>query len=201
MLRRMRKNRGFTLIELMIVVAIVGILAILAIFGVRKYLANAKTAEATNSIGAINQAAVAGYERENAAAELKTGASVGTTHALCTSSTIVPAGGGAGVKNIKYTPNPALGSDYHSGGTLAGWTCLKYEMNQAQYYAYQYTAGAASGLGNKAGAPAPGVNGWHAEAVGDLNGDGVLSSFVTGGQIVGGVPITMTQIAVLNAEE
>ena len=49
-----RKAAGFTLIELIIVVAIVGILAVLAIYGVRDYIANTKTAEATNALGLIS---------------------------------------------------------------------------------------------------------------------------------------------------
>lgn len=48
--------RGFTLVELMIVVAIVSILATIAGYGVSRYLAASKTGEAVQMIGAIKAA-------------------------------------------------------------------------------------------------------------------------------------------------
>src|SRR6187455_784174 len=49
-------QRGVTLIELVIVVAMVGILATLATVGYRRYLSSAKTGEATAMIGSIKSA-------------------------------------------------------------------------------------------------------------------------------------------------
>jgi type IV pilus assembly protein PilA len=50
----------------MIVVAIIGVLAALAIYGVRRYVASAKTSEAKNAVGAISRGAAAAFERRRA---------------------------------------------------------------------------------------------------------------------------------------
>ena len=54
--KRRATDSGFTLIELMVVVAVVAILGTLAVCSVRKYILASKTSEATEMIGAIKTA-------------------------------------------------------------------------------------------------------------------------------------------------
>lgn len=201
---RKRRANGFTLIELMIVVAIVAILALLAIFGVSKFLATAKTAEATNTIGQINKLSMQAYEREMATPDLLVagGSGLSNIHALCGTSTAVPLTI-AEVSNKKYTPK--AGGDYlvltpAANDNITGWRCLKHEMNEPQYYQYQYVKGAAPALGAVVGVPAGAA--WIAEAAGDLDGDGTLGRFVTGGGLSAqATPVPFTQIVQQNPEE
>jgi type IV pilus assembly protein PilA len=58
------KTRGFTLIELMIVVAILGILAAMAIPAFTKYIRRSKTSEALMNLRKIFDGSVAYYERD-----------------------------------------------------------------------------------------------------------------------------------------
>ncbi len=64
MLQKLRNKKGFTLIELMIVVAIIGILAAIAIPNFLNYQCKAKQSEAKQSLGTIAKDEVA-YNAEH----------------------------------------------------------------------------------------------------------------------------------------
>ena len=190
MLKKAQK-RGFTLIELMIVVAIIGILAVLAIYGVSRYLKTSKTAEATGSVGQITKNAQEAATREKlASAAISPGTTVAIGSCLCKTSDKVPTA--AVPASEKYQSRQ---SDWN-GDAVSGWVCLRFTMDQPQYYQYEYTATSNCPTVTAAADEIHGI------ARGDLDGNGTTSVFDMAGIVQADRSIAMAPtIAITNETE
>src|SRR5208283_5281172 len=101
-----------------------------AVYGVRKYVANAKTAEAFNSVGQIARDAATAFEKESmGSAVLAVKGTTGVTRALCASASQTVPAASASIKGAKYQSNQALGKDWSAdSATNLGFSCLKFSM-------------------------------------------------------------------------
>jgi len=151
----------------------ISVFAALGIYGVRRYLGAAKSAEATNTLGALTRAATAAYERE----QLGPGNTV--VHALCRSAQPVPS---AVPRGVKYHSSATAGTDWDTGDATSGWRCLKFVLPSPQYFRYSYSAGGPY-KGPARGGPDPGPNGFEVAAEGDLDGNGVTSLYTRVGTV------------------
>ena len=151
---------GFSLVELMVVVAITGLLAAVAIPSFMKYVKKAKTAEAPQQLEKLSGAARQYYIEEH-----HVGASI-TPEPPQFPGTI-------GVTPLlsccDFPGNKCAPSD--AEWDLPSWRALKFSMDDPHYFRYQFTS---NGVGVDAE--------YTAEAHADLDCDGVESTFTARGE-------------------
>ena len=137
----LQNRKGFTLIELMIVVAIIGILAAVAVPGFMKYIKDSKTSEAKSNLKAIAEGASSFYQTEHTLKDgtVYTRQFPNSTH--CKSATSID----NSCKAFNNAPDDIKPAGTKTTLTLTDepWKSLNFAVTAPVYYTYSYK-GAAS---------------------------------------------------------
>jgi len=175
MLQRLKDSKGFTLIELMIVVAIIGILAAVAVPAFMKYMKRARTTEAAPNLKKIFDGAKSYYEK---------GATVQRD------GTVVVVQFPTSITNL--TPGTRCCKNADGSGKCSKtnwedptWSTIGFEISDPHYFQYQF-------LSTGAGLPTAAFT---AGAYADLDCDSAFSTYErtatvdTQGRVVGAASI------------
>lgn len=164
------KQRGFTLMELMVVVVIIGVLSAVAIPSISKFITRSKESEASHNLAAVFRGAQQFFseERTNLATGIVTPARFpqsGQTTSVVWMPTQLPC------REIVGSPKYARNS---ARWATIPWRDLKFSLATSHYFRYGYSTNDQTGTAAT----------FSAQAEADLNCNTTRSNFTLNGNVV-----------------